>query len=141
MSPCSSTTTRRPSRARPQAIADPTSPPPTTAKSYSTPLRSVIGSRGDAIDPHGIVVEELALCRERQVGDDRLKAAEDRIEAADQAVDGKIAGEHAALDTEDGDRVAHDRRVRLAAPRLAADAEAGDLQGNIGLARDKGQGS
>ena len=34
-SPSSSTTTRRPRRASPQATAMPTSPPPTTAKSYS----------------------------------------------------------------------------------------------------------
>ena len=65
---------------------------------------------------HRIVVEQHALLILRHVGDDRLEADEDRIEAADQAVDRKIAREHAAVSAS-VDRVAHDREIAPGAQR------------------------
>jgi 4-hydroxythreonine-4-phosphate dehydrogenase len=78
----------------------------------------------EPIHPHRIVVEQHALLVFRHVGDDRLEAGEDGIEAADQSVDREIAREHAAVRAEDADRIAHDRGIASGAPAFAADPEA-----------------
>src|SRR5690349_17982111 len=91
-------------------------------------------SGGNTVEPSRGVVKELALIRRRQVRHRRLEAREDRIEGADQAIDRKVAGEAAAVGAEDADGVADHRRVGGEAPGLAPDAEAGDLEGDVGLA-------
>ncbi len=66
-----------------------------------------------------------------KVADDRLEAREDGIERGAQAIDREVAREHAALDAEDPDRIAHDRAVGFDRPRLARLAEARDLDRGI----------
>ena len=88
----------------------------------------------------GGIVEELALGRGRQVGHQTLEAADDGVVAAAQTVDGKVAGEHGAFRAEDGDGLANDPGVVFGAPRLAGEAQAGDLQRHVGPFGEAGQG-
>src|SRR5690242_12436933 len=90
-------------------------------------------SGGNTVEPGRGVAKELALIRRRQVRHGRLEAREDRIERADEAVDRKVAGEAATVGTEDSDGIADHRRVGGEAPGLPPDAEAGDLEGDVGL--------
>src|SRR5713101_5659371 len=62
----------------------------------------------EPIDQHRVVVKELVLVGERKIGDRRAEAVINRLERADDAVDRKVAREHAALGAENLDGVADD---------------------------------
>src|SRR5262249_51693603 len=83
--------------------------------------------RPDAIEPQSIFAEELPAIRQRHVGRGLLETAVEVVPGAFEPVHGKIRGKHAAVDTEDPDRLANDRLIGCKRPRLAQDGQAGDL--------------
>src|SRR6185437_1411618 len=94
-------------------------------------------SENDAVDPLCVVAEELPPLLGWPVSGDRLESRKDRVEGSDQAVHRVVAGEHRTLDAENGDRLAHDRRILLDAPGSAGEAQTRDLERNVGLRRDE----
>src|SRR3954471_22831424 len=83
-------------------------------------------------------MEHLLALPGGEAGGDGLVAAEDLVEAAADAVDREIAGEHAAIRTEEIDDGEHDLAIPLDGPGQAGDADAGDLRRHIGRPGEAG---
>src|SRR5258708_583123 len=88
-------------------------------------------SPSQAIEFDGVIVEQLALRGLAEMGHARLEAGVDDVEATAQAVDRIVAGEHAALAAEDGDRVVDDGCVVGELPGAALEPEPGDLERRV----------
>jgi hypothetical protein len=58
----------------------------------------------EAVEPHGVVVEELVPVRVREIPRDRLEARVDGVEGRDKPVHRVVRGEHRAVDAEELDR-------------------------------------
>jgi hypothetical protein len=88
------------------------------------------------IKPDCIVVKQSLPVIARKGRCDRIKAPVYFVEPRAQAVDRKIAAEHAAFDAKEIDDGHHDVTIPVRRPGQAGRADAGDLDGDVGEPRD-----
>ena len=80
------------------------------------------------VELFGVVVEQLRSFRIREVGRDFVVGVPERCVVAEQAVDREVRGEHAAVGTENVDRIENKRCDRSCGPLLIEHAESRDFR-------------